>query len=170
MTTHQTPSNKTAGPSLADGIRIAKENEKTAADFYADAGKTSSNPMAKKLFDQLSEFEKIHYERLIALEESLKQKGAFISYTGTQFILPPNLIIKMPELPDRPSVMKIIAEAVELETRAENGYNALAAVTTDPQGHDMFIKLAEEEHKHYRTLQDVYWTLNNLGEWKGPTR
>lgn len=170
MTTSQAPSNKTAGPSLADGIRIAKENEKTAQDFYTNAAKRSSNPMAKRLFDQLSEFEKIHYERLTALEQSLKQKGTFIAYMGTDFILPPNLVIKMPELPDRPSVMKIIAEAVDLETRAENGYNALAALTTDSQGHDMFIKLAEEEHKHYRTLQEVFWTLNNLGEWKGPTR
>jgi rubrerythrin len=170
MTTPQPPSKKTAGPGLADGIRIAKENEKTAADFYANAAKTSGNPIAKKLFEQLIEFEKIHYERLTALEESLQQKGAFISYMGTDFTLPPNLVIKMSELPDQPTLMKIIAEAADLETRAENGYNALAELTTDSQGHDMFLKLAEEEHKHYRILKDVYWTLTNLGEWKGPTR
>ncbi len=170
MTNPQASSNKTAGAGLADAIRIAKENEKTAADFYANAAKTSRNSMAKKLFDQLTEFEKIHYERLTALEESLSQKGVFISYAGTDFTLPPNLVIRMPELPDRPSVMKIITEAADLETRAENGYNALAEQTTNSQGHDMFLKLAEEEHKHYRILKDVYWTLNNLGEWKGPTR
>lgn len=167
MTTSEPPSSKTAGPNLADGIRIAKENEKTAADFYANAAKTSGNPMARKLFDQLTEFEKIHYEKLTALEESLKQKGAFISYAGTEFVLPPDLVIRMPELPDQHSTMKIISEAVDLESRAENGYNSLAALTTDSQGHDMFIKLAEEEHKHYRTLREVFWTLNNLGEWKG---
>jgi rubrerythrin len=76
----------------------------------------------------------------------------------------------MPELPDKPSVMKIITEAANLETRAESGYNTLAEMTADPRGHDMFLKLAEEEHQHYRILKDVYWTLNNLGEWKGPTR
>jgi rubrerythrin len=170
MTTPQAPSNRAPGPGLADGIRIAKDNEKTAADFYAKAAKIAGNPGAKKLFDQLTEFEKIHYERLTALEESLKEKGAFIAYAGTDFKLPPNLVIKMPELPDRPSVMNIFTQAADLETRAENGYNALAELTTDSQGHDMFLKLAEEEHKHYRILKDVYWTLNNLGQWKGPTR
>jgi rubrerythrin len=155
-------------PSLADSIRIAKENEKNAADFYANGAKAVENPMARKLFDQLTDFEKIHFERLTALEELLEKKGAFIAYGGTDFVLPPNLVIKMPELPNWPSVMNIITEAKGLETRAEQGYNALAELTTNPQGHDMFVKLAEEEHKHYRILEDVYWTLTNLGEWKGP--
>jgi rubrerythrin len=159
-----------AGPDLADSIRIAKENEKIAADFYSKAGKTSGNPMVKKLFDQLTEFEQIHYEKLSSLERSLLEKGAFITYEGTDFGVPPDLVIRMPELPDQPSVMKIITEAINLETIAENAYNALADLTRDPQGHDMFLKLAEEEHNHYRILKDVYWTLSNLGEWKGPTR
>jgi hypothetical protein len=43
-------------------------------------------------------------------------------------------------------------------------------MTTDKQGHDMFARLAEEEHKHFLILKEVYWTLNNLGEWTGPKR
>jgi rubrerythrin len=170
MTTPSTPSGKAAGPSLLDGIRLAKENEKAAADFYASAGKTSGNPGAKKLFEELTEFEKIHYERLAALEESLKQDGQYISYAGKDFVVPPSLVIRLPELPDPASVMKVITEAVDLEARAETAYNKLAELTADLQGHDMFLKLAEEEHRHYRLLQDVYWTLNNRGEWKAPAR
>lgn len=154
---------------LMDGIRIAKENEKTAADYYAEAAKTSGTSKARKLFEQLTQFERIHYERLTALEESLKAKGGFIKYTGTDFVIPPNLVIKMSEIPDQPSIMNIISAAVELETRAEKAYNGLAELTTDPQGYDMFRKLAEEEHKHFRILKDVFWTLTNLGEWSGPT-
>ena len=164
------PLEKQPQPTLADAIRIAKENEKAAADYYAKAAETVGNPMARKLFDQLSDFEKMHFERLTALEESLAKEGAFITYGGTDFVLPPNLVLKMPEIPQWPSVMKIITYAKDLETRAEQGYNALAELTANPQGHDMFLKLAEEEHKHYRILEDVYWTLTNLGEWKGPTR
>ena len=153
---------------LMDGIRIAKENEKTAAEYYADAAKTAGTSKAKRLFEQLTEFERIHYEKLTALEESMKAKGAFIHYAGTDFVIPPNLVIKMSEIPNPASIMNIISAAVDLETRAEKAYNALAELTTDPQGYDMFRKLAEEEHKHFRILKDVYWTLNNLGEWSGP--
>ena len=170
MTPDQATSTKAAAPGLGDGIRIAKTNEKIAAEFYANAARTAGDPMVKKLFDQLTEFENIHFERLEALEKSLQQSGTFISYAGTDFTLPAGLVIKMPELPEPSSVMKVITEASDFEARSENGYNVLAEMASDPQGHDMFLKLAEEEHKHYRTLREVYWTLNNLGEWQGPTR
>ena len=84
--------------------------------------------------------------------------------------MPPDLAIRLPELPDQVSLMKIINEAIDLETRAESSYNKLAEMTADKQGHDMFARLAEEEHKHFLILKDVYWTLNNLGEWSGPKR
>jgi rubrerythrin len=164
------PAKNPASPSLMDGIRIAKDNEKTASEFYARAATTAGTSRARKLFEQLTEFEQIHYDRLTALENSLRDKGAFIDYGGTEFVMPPDLAIRMPELPDQVSLMKIINEAVDLETRAESSYNKLAEMTTDKQGHDMFARLAEEEHKHFLILKEVYWTLNNLGEWTGPKR
>lgn len=153
---------------LMDGIRIAKENEKIAADYYAQATTTAGNSKARKLFEQLNQFEIIHYDKLTVLEESLKKDGAFINYQGTELVISPTLVITMVELPNPASLMRIITEAADLETRAENAYNGLADLTTDPQGHDMFRKLAEEEHRHYRILTEVYWKLTNLGEWSGP--
>jgi rubrerythrin len=159
-----------AAPGLTDGIRIAKDNEKAAAEFYARAAATAGNSKARKLFEQLTEFEQIHYDRLTELENSLRDKGQFIEYAGTEFVVPPDMVIKLPELPDKPSLMKIVSEAVDLETRAEKAYHKLADMTTDKAGHDMFTRLAGEEHKHFVLLKDVYWTLNNLGEWSGPQR
>ena len=69
------PVKNPATPGLMDGIRIAKENEKAAADFYARAGTTAGNSRARKLFEQLTDFEKIHYERLTALEELAEGQG-----------------------------------------------------------------------------------------------
>jgi rubrerythrin len=62
--------------------------------------------------------------------------------------------------------MEIISEAKELEKQTEIAYADLAAELTDPQGHEMFTKLSEEEHNHYRILTEAYWTLNNLGVWR----
>ena len=94
------PAKNPASPSLMDGIRIAKDNEKTASEFYARAATTAGTSRARKLFEQLTEFEQIHYDRLTALENSLRDKGAFIDYAGTEFVMPPDLAIRMPELPD----------------------------------------------------------------------
>ena len=151
-------------PNLLDAVRIVKENEKLAMESYANASK-KINPLGKALFEQLSEFEKYHYERLTALEKSLEESGQFINYVGKEFILPPRLEIKFVDEPGRKSIMEIITEARKVETTAEKAYANLAAQIDDPQGHAMFVRLSEEEHKHYEILTDAFWSLNQTASW-----
>ena len=151
-------------PNLLDAIRIAKENERIAWDAYANAAKRI--PATRELFEQLSEFEKFHYERLTVLEKSLEEEGDFIDYEGKEFILPPISEVKFAEEPGQQSLMQIISEAIKLEIKAENAYADLAAQLTDPRGHKMFIRLSEEEHNHYNILTEAYWSLNQTGVWK----
>jgi rubrerythrin len=151
-------------PNLLDAVRIVKENEKLAMESYANASK-KINPLGKALFEQLSEFEKYHYERLTALEKSLEESGQFINYVGKEFILPPRLEIKFGDEPGRKSIMEIITEARKVETTAEKAYANLAAQLDDPQGHAMFVRLSEEEHKHYEILTDAFWSLNQTASW-----
>jgi rubrerythrin len=153
-------------PSLLDAVRVVKENERIASASYADAAKRITNPMGKQLFEQLSEFEKFHYEKISALEKSLEETGEYIDYEGREFPLPPTFEITAAQEPNTKSVMAIISGAIDLEKVSEKAYSDLASQTVDPRGHDMFDKLCEEEHKHYRLLLETYWNLNNLGTWK----
>jgi len=152
-------------PNLLDAVRIVKENERLSVESYANATK-KINSLGKKLFEQLSEFEKYHYERLTALEKSLEESGQFINYKGKELILPPKLEIKFAEEPDNKSLMEIISEARKLERKAEKAYSNLAAQLEDPQGHEMFVRLSEEEHKHFEILSEAFWSLNQTGVWK----
>jgi rubrerythrin len=151
-------------PNLLDAVRIVKENERLAMESYANAAK-KINPLGKALFEQLSEFEKYHYERLTALEKTLEESGQFINYVGKEFILPPRLEIKFVDEPGRKSIMEIITEARKIETTAEKAYANLAAQLDDPQGHAMFVRLSEEEHKHYEILSEAFWSLNQTAAW-----
>jgi len=152
-------------PSLLDAIRIVKENERLAAESYANAAQ-KVNTLGKELFVQLSEFEKFHYEKLTALEKSLEESGKFINYEGKAFILPPKLEIKFADEPEHRSLMDIITEAKKIEKQAEKVYSDLADQLEDPQGHAMFAKLSEEEHNHYLILSEAYWALNQNAFWK----
>ena len=152
-------------PNLLDAVRIVKENERLSVESYANAAK-KINSLGKKLFEQLSEFEKYHYERITALEKSLEESGQFINYKGKELILPPKLEIKFAEEPDNKSLMEIISEARKLERKAEKAYSNLAAQLEDPQGHEMFVRLSEEEHKHFEILSEAFWSLNQTGVWK----
>ena len=151
---------------LLEAIQVVKENERIARDRYAEASKIIRNPRGIELFSQLSNFEQYHYEKISALEKSLMESGSFIDYEGKEFPLPPVFDIKAAQDVNRKSIMTIISEAIDLEKTAEKSYIALAAQITDPQGHQMFARLSEEEHNHYRILNEAYWTLNELGIWK----
>ena len=153
-------------PNLLDAVRAAKENERVASQSYAEASRKIKNPMGKKLFEELSEFEKYHYEQLIALETSLEESGDYINYQGKEFPIPPTFEVKAAKEPDTTSVMSIISEAIELEQEAESAYAEIANQTTDQRGYEMFSRLSEEEHEHYRLLTDAFWTLTNLGVWR----
>jgi rubrerythrin len=150
---------------LLDAIAVVKENERNASASYAEAARKITNPVGRMLFEQLSEYEQFHYAKVTMLETSLKEKGDYIDYEGKEFPLPPKFEIKAALDPESKSVIGIITAAVELELQAEKAYADLAERITDPQGHAMFSKLSEEEHKHYRLLMEAYWSLNNLGSW-----
>lgn len=153
-------------PSLLDAVRVVKGNELKAFESYAAAAKIVRNPMGRNLFEQLSEFEKFHYEMLTTLEKSLDESGNFVNYEGNEFPLPPTFEIVASEEPNLKSVMNIISSAIDLEKQAEDAYAGMAIQISDPRGHAMFTRLSEDEHLHYRILSDAYWTLNNLGVWK----
>jgi rubrerythrin len=153
-------------PNLLDAIRVVKGNEKIALEFYTETAKSLGEHLGKVLFEQLSEFERFHYEKLSILEKSLEETGEFINYEGKELSLPPIIEIKVDEEPKRNSLVSNISAARNLEKQAEKAYADLAAQLTDPQGRKMFIKLSEEEHNHYRILTDAYWSLNDTGVWK----
>jgi len=155
-------------PNLLDAVRVVKENERIAMETYANAAKRI--PATRQLFEQLSEFEKYHYERVTALEKSLEEKGDFIDYEGKEFVLPPKFEVKFAEEPGQQSIMKVISEAIKLERAAQKAYADLAAQLTDPRGHKMFIRLSEEEHNHFMILLEAYWSLNQTGVWNGPNQ
>lgn len=151
--------------SLLDAIRVVKENERKAMESYADAARNIHHSMGKRLFEQLSEFETYHYERLSFLEKSLEETGQFIAYQGREFPLPPVFDIKAAKEPGKKSVMKIVSQAMNLEEQAEKAYAGVAAQVTDPQGREMFERLANEERQHLRILTKAYWSLNDSGVW-----
>jgi rubrerythrin len=152
--------------SLLEAIRVAKENERIASDFYANAAKTTGSQMGRHLFEQLAEFEQYHYARITVLEQSLNEEDNFIYYEGKELLLPPKLEPKAVEEPQHQTVVNIIHQAMELEKQAEKAYADLADQIIDQRGHGMFSRLSEEEHKHYRLLSEAYWSLVNTKVWQ----
>ena len=123
------------------------------------------NPKGKDMFQQLSEFEMNHYQKLKALLKSLEEKGEWILYEGINFKkkkIP--LKVDIPKSQDL-SDLEALKIAIKEEKKAQAFYLSLSELTKDPLGKDMYKRLASEEELHEKVLNDQFYSLHNTGLW-----
>jgi rubrerythrin len=147
---------------LFDAIQLATQAEQKAAASYRSAAQEAVNPMVRRLFEQLTEFEDLHYAKLVELEQSLRAKGAFIKYETHELSVPSPSEVKQIPGAKKTSAVKVLQQAMNVELEAEKRYLSLVELTTDPDGRDMFQKLAREERNHYRVIHSAYYDVSDL--------
>ena len=113
---------------LLDAIRLAKEAEQQASVLYGNAAQEATNPLVRRLFEQLAAFEELHYEKLLDLETSLRDKGAFIKYEGREDLaVHAEGEVKRIEGAKKTTGMKVIRQAMDIERSAAQLNNFLRA-------------------------------------------
>lgn len=148
---------------LLDAIRLAKEAEQQASILYSSAAQEAKNPLVRRLFEHLAEFEDLHYTKLVELEESLRSKPKFAKFDERKElpVSPVSEVQRIEGVSDA-SALEVMNKAMQFEAKAKERYQALAEQTTDRRGRKLFEKLAKEEHDHYQILQTAYYDLSNL--------
>jgi rubrerythrin len=147
-------------------LKLAIEAEKDAYQAYSKAAKRTKNPKGRDMFQQLSEFEMNHFQKLKALLKSLQEKGEWILYEGTS-LKKKKIVLKVqkPQGQEQLTDMDALKIAVREEKKAQVYYRSMAELTKDPRGKDMYKRLAEEEALHEKLLNDQYYSLHNTGIW-----
>jgi rubrerythrin len=149
-----------------EAIKLAMEAEKDALQAYSRAAKKTVNPKGRDMFQQLSEFEMNHYQKLKNLLKSLQEKGEWILYEGTSLkkkVI--SLKMKKPKGREQLTDMDALKIAIREEKKAQAYYRSLAELAKDPRGRDMYKRLANEEALHEKLLNDEYYSLHNTGLW-----
>ena len=147
-------------------VRVAMEAEKDAYQAYSKAAKKTTNPKGRDMFQQLSEFEMHHYQKLKELLKSLQEKGEWTLYEGTSLkkkII--SLKTQKPKGQEQLTDMDALKIAIREEKKSQAYYRSMAELTKDPLGRDMYKRLANEEALHERLLNDQYYSLHNTGLW-----
>jgi rubrerythrin len=147
-------------------VKVAMEAEKDAYQAYSKAAKKTTNPKGRDMFQQLSEFEMNHYQKLKDLLKSLQEKGEWILYGGTS-LKKRTFPLKTPKPKGQEQLtdMDALKMAIREEKKAQAHYRSMAELTRDPLGRDMYKRLANEEALHERLLNDQYYSLHNTGLW-----
>ncbi|OGP58437.1 MAG: hypothetical protein A2162_07700 [Deltaproteobacteria bacterium RBG_13_52_11b] len=147
-------------------VKMAMEAEKSAYQAYSRASKKTKNPKGRDMFQQLSEFEMNHYQKLKDLLISLQEKGEWILYGGTS-LKRRAAPLKVAKSKGEESLtdMDALKIALREEKKAQAYYRSVAELTKDPRGRDMYKRLAEEETLHEKIINDQYYSLHNTGVW-----
>lgn len=147
-------------------LKLAIEAEKDAYQAYSKAAKKTKNPKGRDMFQQLSEFEMNHFQKLKSLLKSLQEKGEWILYEGTS-LKKKKIPLKAPKTKGQEQLtdMDALKIAVREEKKAQTYYRSMAELTKDPRGKNMYKRLAEEESLHEKLLNDQYYSLHNTGLW-----
>jgi rubrerythrin len=147
-------------------VEMAIEAERQASQFYSQASKKTRNPKGRDLFQQLSEFEAAHLQKLKELMASLQHGKEWIIYSGTslrQKTIPVKL--EKPKGQEQLTDMDALRMAIRAEKKTETYYRSMAELTRDAKGRGMYKRLAEEEALHERVLNDQYYSVQNTGVW-----
>jgi rubrerythrin len=106
---------------------------------------------------------------LAQLARSLQENGQFIEYETRAVEQFAPLTTVSEAVPTEFEALKdqvsVLSRAIENEKTARERYRVLAEETSDPDGQDMFHKLANEEMIHQRILEDEFFSLSNKGVW-----
>jgi rubrerythrin len=147
-------------------VKVAMEAEKDAYQNYSKAAKKTKNPKGKDMFQQLSEFEINHYQKLKELLKSLQERGEWILYSGTSLKKKTiHLKVEKAKGQEQLTDMDALKIAIREEKKAQTYYRSMAELTKDPRGRDMYKRLADEEAFHEKVLNDQYYSLHNTGVW-----
>ena len=146
-----------AKKTLGEILEVATSFEKAAFDFYtALAPKVSKN--LRYLVEELAAEEKEHFdlfERLAkdpAIEQQIQERiqAPVEDHRFSDYI-------QLPDLGDKPDDQAILQYAVGREDAAMKQYRELADSTQPGPVHDLFEYLANEETKHKRELEKLYY-------------
>ncbi len=147
-------------------VKVGMEAEKDAYQTYLKAAKKTTNPKGRNMFQQLSEFEMNHYQKLKDLLKSLQEKGEWILYGGTS-LKKKAIPLKTAQAKGQEQLtdMDALKMAIREEKKSLAYYRSMAELTKDPLGRSMYKRLADEEALHERLLNDQYYSLHNTGVW-----
>jgi rubrerythrin len=148
---------------LNDLLIEAMNSEIKAKEFYEEASIKAQSQAGKKLFKELADFERNHYERVKKILESRKMGNIILRDESVQEIPRVRSEVEGEFEPNRDEIVNVISIAIESEKNAHERYLKMAKMFDNEEEKKIFNDLAEEERKHQRILEDEFYHMSNKG-------
>jgi rubrerythrin len=147
-----------------DIFEFAMKMEKDGETYYRELAANTANTGLKNIFIMLADAEVVHYrifERMKKSEKAGLARAEILS--GVK-----NIFERMREEKDtNVNISQIVSykKAQEIEKTSEDFYRAQADKVKDPDQKETFLKIADEEKKHYFILERIIDFVSRPQTW-----
>ena len=146
----------------------AMKMEEDGRAYYVEQAQKTSIPALKKILLELADDELKHYNLFKAMRDS--QKAEYQEAGATTIIATTKNVfdtLKAEQgdqaLPSDP--ISVWEHARQVEKDSEAFYREKAGETDDPGQKTVWIRIADEEHRHYAALDNVIQFLSKPSQW-----
>lgn len=138
-----------------DIFEFAIEKEKLSEDYYRQLAEKTTNKGLEGIFLMLAEEEKKHAQIVRDM-----QKQPIDTVTETSVLDDARKVFESMSKSAEDfnfdiEEAKLYQKAAQIETDSENYYREKAQASQNPSHREIFLKLADEEHKHFRLLESI---------------
>lgn len=149
-------------------FEFAMKMENDGRTFYLEQSEKVDSPWLKKILVELADDELKHYNIFKAMKEG--QTAEYKEAEQTKIIptlknVFETLKAENKDLSFPPDSKKIWEEALEIEKKSEEFYREKAGEADGEQQKHILNRIADEEHKHWVTLQNVIRFLDRPNHW-----
>ncbi|MEW6051994.1 MAG: ferritin family protein [Candidatus Zixiibacteriota bacterium] len=149
-------------------FEYAMKMEQDGRAFYLEHAAKIRQPELKRILEELAHDELKHYNIFKAMHEGLQadykesEKTTILNTVKNVF---EELKAADKEFSFPPEAKRIWEQAQEVEKKTEDFYRVKAAEVTDPRQKNVLSRIADEEHRHWVTMQNVIEFLDRPNHW-----
>jgi len=149
-----------------NAVQVAISMESDAIKFYRECAEKVSHPFGKKMFLSFVEDEKRHLEMLNdlfkGLDISISTSEPMNNMKSIFETLKDEMMQRISASTDEKNAMKI---AMGMEKEGHSYYLKAAEAATGDKEKALFQRLAYEEDKHFKILENTYSYVTDTGNW-----
>lgn len=143
----------------------AMQMEKDGENYYRDSAQKINNAGLKRILGILADAEVKHYDILQQMKKNEK-----VQMPDTEILSNvKNIFIKMKEENDTIGVnisqKELYEKAQEIEKKSQIFYLEKADEVNNPPQKEIFLKIADEEKKHYFILENILDFISRPQNW-----
>ncbi len=140
---------------------FAMKMEQDGKAYYEKLARQTSLPGLKTIFKRLAEDEQKHYE----IFQELKTSGSVPAMQDSNIIAEAKNVFEQlskeeETLKELNGVLAAYQHAMKIESESSRFYENAAGEEKNPAIQKLLARIADEEHKHYNVLENIYHFVN----------